>query len=134
MTQEEKKLLIKDICARLPYNVMVGYESYIYVLSEINPACKDVDYIAVRIQNVEKLTCAKNVMIENIKPYLRSMSSMTAEEKEEYEMLQVYPGFKTNHTDLTDLYDWLNEKKFDYRGLIEKGLALEAPSYMYKTE
>ena len=65
MTQEEK-LLLKDLCARLPYDVMVDYESHTYILNEIDPAGKDIDYITVRIQDIKRSMCAKNVMIENI--------------------------------------------------------------------
>ena len=117
MSQEDKQLLLKDLCARLPYGVEMVCEA-----SKIS------------------LTLSTHMLGEIIKdgnelqwkPYLRSMSSMTEKEKEEYEMLQVYPGFRTNHTDLTDMYDWLLAHHFDYRGLIHMGLALEAPDGMYK--
>ena len=128
MTQEEKQLLLKDLSARLPYDVIVDYESHIYVLNEIDPACKDIDYITVRIQDVERLMCAKSVMIENIIPYLRPMSSMTEEEEAEYYALNAYEGaFPHNE----DALDYVLEHHFDFRGLIEKGLALEAPEGMY---
>jgi len=148
MKQEDKDLLLKDLCARLLYGVKVDYESYIYILNEIDTACKDIDYITVRIQDVKRLRCAESVLIENIKPYLRPMSSMTEEEKEELkELCSIYIptdskniGFEdygilvlTHH--LTDnsynfklnlnVVDWLNKHHFDYRGLIEKGLAIE---------
>ena len=113
MTQEEKSLLLKDLCARLPYGVRVKSSR------RRKPVTLSLDVITDF-----HLGCS-------IKPYLRPMSSMTKEEKEEYEMLQTYSGFKTNHTDLTDMYDWLNAHHFDYRGLIEKGLALVAPKGMY---
>lgn len=121
MTQEEKQLLLKkDIYARLPYGkVICGTKS-----SNYEPT------FYATIGNSTYLL--RYIEHDELKPYLRSMSSMTEEEKEEYEMLQVYPGFKTNHTDLTDMYDWLNEKKFDYRGLIPMDLALEAPKWMYQ--
>ena len=64
--------------------------------------------------------------VEDVKPYLRPMSSMTEEEYQEfgYDVLRYTPRE----------LDWLNEHHFDYRGLIEKGLAIEAPEGMYKTE
>ncbi len=131
MTQEEKHLLIKDLSARLLYGVQAKVDGH------SNP---------LRILGIEKLNKGTwawrkgtyvvsfwndTKCIDQVKPYLRPMSSMTEEEREEYEMLQVYPGFKTNHTDLTDMYDFLNAHHFDYRGLIEKGLALEAKEGMY---
>lgn len=126
MTQEDKQLLLVDLCARLPYDIMVDYKSRIYVLNEIDPACKDVDYITVRIQDVERLMFAKNVMIENIKPYLRPLSSMTEEEQKEYHTTfraEIYPrGFV--YVESIRSFDWLNAHHFDYRGLIPKGLAL----------
>ena len=135
MTQEEKELLLKDLSARLLYGVKVmkQFNSQVRTL-------KSIDVENYRVYFVENdVNSPFGFDIENplkfhqqIKPYLRPLSSMTKEEKEEYEMLQTYPGFKTNHTDLTDMYDWLNKKKFDYRGLIEKELALEAPKGMYK--
>jgi len=71
------------------------------------------------------------------KPYLRPMSSMTEEESREYNSFSLgedwvsnpYMGVPAFH-----VLDWLNSRHFDYRGLIEKGLALEAPNGMYKTE
>jgi hypothetical protein len=81
--------------------------------------------------------------ILKIKPYLRPMSSMTDEEKRQYRELcdedirqltyvqTVHPGLKYK-TSCHRSIDWLNAHHFDYRGLIEKGLALEAPEGMYK--
>ena len=128
MTQEDKDLLLKDLCARLPYGVMIDYESHIYMLNEIDPACKDMDYITCRIQDVERLMCAKSVMIENIKPYLRPMSSMTEEEAEEYRNIdnRSYScPMDYAHIPASDRIDWLLKNHFDFRGLIEKGLAIE---------
>ena len=158
MTQEEKFLLLQDLCCRLLYNVMVDYESHVY-LNEIDPACKDIGYITVRIQDVERLMCAKSVMIENIKPYLRPMSSMTEEERYEFECyipscywekigvekedtgIGFIPicEFFDNDKGIKNLYnvldirpiDWLNKKMFDFRGLIPKDLAWTAPEGMY---
>ena len=136
MTREEKELLLADLCARLPYDVMVDYESHIYMLNEIDPACKDIGYITVRVQEVERLTCAESAMIEDIKPYLRPMSSMTEEEINEFHKLRfihVDYGLEPLQCVLSvNEIDWLLAHHFDYRGLIEKGLAIEAPEGMYK--
>ena len=132
MTKEEKQLLLKDLCAMLPYDVIVDYESYIYVLNEIDPACKDIDFITVRIQDVKRLMCANSVMIENIKPYLRPMSSMTDIEAKEFDDANINVYIHQSPEKIWgDVIDWLLAHHFDFRGLIEKGLALEAPRNMY---
>ena len=147
MTKEDKELSFKDLCARLPYDVKVCYENNTYYLNEINPACKEI-MISVLIQDENRQWCAESVLIENIKPYLRPMSSMTEEELYELKTLcSIYIptdsptiGFEdygiivfTHHlTNNTysfklniDIIDWLNSRHFDYRGLIERGLAIE---------
>ena len=129
MKQEEKDLLIKDLCARLPYGVKVKHEAQDFpsTLEWI-----DVYRMSAGIK-ADKLGVGGNWgSIEFIQPYLRPMSSMTEEEKEEYKKLQHY----LNDTMLTIslLNNWLNEHHFDYCGLIEKGLALEAPKDMYKED
>ena len=75
----------------------------------------------------------------SVKPYLRSMSTMTDEEKKEYRrkqdsiLLNDEPGSRMfTYCDNYKSIDWLNEHYFDYRGLIGKGLALEAPKGMYE--
>lgn len=128
MTQEDKKLLLVDLCARLSYNCRVFYEyvddldgkTYGYSLT-LNTWCID-EFVA-------------NKAI--IKPYLRPMSSMTEEEKEEYnqfiELLYTEDETKyvVRHNKQAMAIDWLNAHHFDYRNLIEKGLVLEAPKGMY---
>ena len=124
MEENLKQLLLKYLCMASPYDVIVDYENHIYILNEVNPACKDMDYITVLIQDVERLMCAENVMIEDIKPYLRPMSSMTDEEKKEYDHRLECMFYDTMYDDAFAI-DWLNAHHFDYRGLIDKGLAIE---------
>ncbi len=113
MTQEEKQLLLKDLCARLPYGVIVHSLG-------IPHEQKLIGYIP----DIEKY---------NIKPYLCPMSSMTEEEKEEIKSyLHSIEGQLIGDNGRHIWYfDYLNAHHFDYRGLIEKGLALEAPVDMY---
>ena len=124
MTKEEKQLLLIDLCARLPYGVIVkendGVNENDNKLLDIDmfDGCINYDYI-----------------IEDIKPYLRSMESMTDEEQRTLnsmcygvEMVSRLSGLKM----FNKAFDWLNENHFDYRGLIPIGLALEAPDGMYK--
>jgi hypothetical protein len=78
------------------------------------------------------------VKIDIVKPFLRPMSSMTEEEINEFILISdtaLWLGNKRSTCILSlEQMDWLNKNMFDYRGLIEKGLALEAPEGMYKTE
>lgn len=125
MKQEDKEILLKDLCARLPYRVMVTHKLNINVCGLVS----DIDRFGnsyVQHHGILK--------IDEIKPYLRPMSSMNEEEKEEFENLLegIVDGIERwDKPDLCEEYDWLNSHHFDYRGLIEKGLALEAPEDMY---
>lgn len=112
MTQENKDLLLKDLCARLPYRVKVS--------DVVNGKIVDFPYTLTRHLNIE---------YDKIKPYLRPMSSMTEKEEFEYRNVCANPINRQ-----WDVVDWLNRKMFDYRGLIPIGLALEAPEGMYKGE
>lgn len=140
MTQEEKQLLLKDLCARLPYGVICHYNCVIPIEGrELRKAnCKDVlrgvvptpdKHIGFMV-GLDKV----NALEGDIKPYLRPMSSMTEEEKTEYATIIVKEAEQAveSFTFGIDGIDWLNAHHFDYRGLIEKGLALEAPEGMYK--
>ena len=131
MTQEDKELLLKDLCARLPYGVKVNNEIQgdfvIYGVSE--------NYIFARTT-----TSHADFRVENIKPYLFPLSSMT--DKDLIVFLQIR-GMNLNSYELKTFRrgemtivftlssysrhsDWLNAHHFDYRGLIEKGLAIDA--------
>ena len=134
MTQEDKELLLKDLCSRLPYGVKI------WIKWDKNPSPLTTSILENYWYTVG----------DDIKPYLRPMSSMTEEEKKDfievscYEVeetvngrhyeyyLKDYVGTTDNPTCNYDAIDWLNQHHFDYRGLIEKGLALEAPDGMYK--
>ena len=136
MTQEEKQLVFKDLCARLPYGVVVE-RTYI---PENN------GYTSKLSANTLDFVLEDNWLI---KPYLRPMSSMTEEEIKEfsafgfevvnhinanrdecpkYQVIEV-----SNFSEITKVTDWLNKKMFDYRGLIPMGLALEAKEGMYES-
>ena len=140
MTQEEKQLLLKDLCGR-PYGVFIHYHwsregNTIDEDRELD--FSDVETLKYNIENPQNDWCEISW-----KPYLRPMSSMTEEERrfllkfgtvgmdENDKVFDVYP-YGTERT--MSVIDFLNANHFDYRGLIEKGLALEAPEGMYKTE
>lgn len=104
MTQEDKDLLLKDLSARLRYGVKVHIETL-----PNTPHTLD-EFILWVIRTKDD---------EIVKPYLRPLSSMTSSEKGWYDRL------RSSTIAYAALIDWLNENHFDYRGLIEKGLAIE---------
>ena len=120
MTQEEKQLLLADLSARLPYGVKVQHQHQDY-LDEI----QTIEHIARKYGEIE--TESVLGFVDDFKPYLRPMSSMTEEEKIEYGD-RCYFALECISTNqqyyFNELYDWLNVHHFDYRGLIEKGLAI----------
>lgn len=144
MAKEDKCILLQDLTARLPYGVILDY-SFIEDKQRIHTK------IPLTYRNIGTVALDEWHTNEEIfKPYLRPMSSMTEEEKEEFHKLKqfsvtvVMPNdvsllkptyivdLEEDGDGLNHLYDWLNAHHFDYRGLIEKGLALEAPEGMYK--
>ena len=129
-----KKLLIKDLSSRLPYNVIVDYAynafdvrkgDYVKHGSKCILNCYLLEVFISQRQDEKG---------EYIKPYLFPLSSMTEEQKKEYrkvceldtEILSKHPMDETPFPALYNSQDWLNENHFDYRGLIEKGLAIDA--------
>ena len=120
MTEEDKKLLLVDLCARLPYGFTIHrYSDNCDIVIESN----GIDEFAHFLEYSEG---------EDFKPYLRPMSSMTDKERaERIALLWELEGHIDE--DVTYKYqDWLNAHHFDYRGLIPMGLALEAIEGMYK--
>lgn len=133
MTQKYKELLLKDLSARLSCKLHCR-------VFKSNGDVKENDDILYGVigDNVVTLKSDKDecLMYYQIKPYLRPLSSMTEEEKEEYDDLLMSVNDGCDNTDYLPYncmkyVDWLNAHHFDYRRLIEKGLALEAPEGMY---
>lgn len=136
MTDKEKELLLKDLSGRLPYGVKVcaRFNTGNRYTTNVTAISADRDYIQIRQSVLHTYTSSS---VEDIRPYLRPMSSMTDDEKLKYITLTHYNTDDEGkpYRELTlDALDWLNEHHFDYRGLIPMGLALEAPEDMYKTE
>ena len=150
MTKENKELLIKDLCRRLPYGVIV----------QVNDGLRGIyDRRLVQVF-CDRVSCSVNVCnplkecicIDSVKPYLSPLSSMTEEDKDElfrlctignggvntdWESLGVkiidsHPRYGDYYSTDYSAIDWLDRNMFDYRGLIPKGLALEAPEGMYE--
>lgn len=131
MKQEDKELLLKDLCARLPYRVIVYHPDYDEpetLDTVFSPDAWDEGGIWCTIDD----SWDSPHKIKYCKPYLRPMSSMTEEEKKEYQSLcEIHIDHDADdnvtyyYFDTIESFDWLNEHHFDYRGLIEKDLAIE---------
>ena len=130
MEENLKQLLLKDLCARLPYNVVIRCTD------------NDTDYKCFLTTNILN-ELLLNTEYYDYKPYLRPMSSMTEEEKKEcnktkdkiavqWDDYGTPVGYEYAYTIKT--FDWLLANHFDFRHLIQKGLALGAPNGMYKIE
>lgn len=140
-------MLLTDLCARLPYNVTCQFTWAYYnettdeeeVIAKENDGIRNID---IHIKEIQADYYGEWVDLENCKPYLRPMSSMTVEEIR-YKLSKFFKIINTNIEEVgyiptlnsdsaIEYINWLNANHFDYRGLIEKGLALEAPEGMYK--
>ena len=121
MTQENKELLLKDLCARLPYNVICQvkfkengkYNSKVMLLS------------GIFTDEVYFTTKGGSIYSNEYKPYLFPLQSMTEEQKQEYQHITERWMYDSSYS-ISDSIDWLNVHHFDYRGLIENGLAIDA--------
>ena len=153
MTQEEKQLLLKDISARLPYKVLCSITKK-GVVRELKPMNNGISMPVNQVCDVTLIKTLNTDIINDfgndnivLKPYLRSMSRMTEEEKEDLKKEhlkdeKLYAECLTNAANGDDSMrgkviphfaaDWCNKYHFDYRGLIPMGLALEAPNHMFK--
>ena len=139
MTQEEKQLLLKDLCGRIYYRpkgvlLRTGFDN-----EEIKVIGYDGHFV-----DFFRRGDYDQALIDRVRLYLRPMSSMTEEEKSEWidgglEVLKSVIRKRTNGIDNEPnaeshsfSIDWLNEHHFDYYGLIPMGLALEASEEMYQ--
>lgn len=141
MTQENKELLLKDLCARLPYGVkckIALYKTAFNVLGIVEDKVNLDSPVYDEGDDWWEIT--------EIKPYLRPMSSMTEEERKSFPYPYYFEVFDADVSmlftddkvvasisvfEIVEIVNWLNKHHFDYRGLIPMGLALEAPEGMY---
>jgi len=130
MNEQDKDLLLTDLCARLPYGVKCQFEDTM----RITDGESDLFYDYVLYPRHFELFI--NHANFYIKPYLRSMSSMTIGEREYLAENGMNHYITANGIIVSDInfFDWLNAHHFDFRGLIEKELALKAPEGMYNTK
>lgn len=149
MKQEDKILLVKDLCSRLPYGVRVCHMSSEFsgVLHNIsvlhmyegNDDSDKPDNIVDYVADIDFFGDGYPYEIEEFRPYLFPIASITEEQL--YEVSQIlgkddviiysdYLKFISNmrntfsYLELDALFDWFNKNHFDYRNLIEKGLAI----------
>ena len=140
MTQENKDLLLRDLCARLPYGVKVNYNEEVCTIDSIG---NDSELLLKNNDGeiIPKWEDSLFISIEKCKPYLFPLSSMTEEQKiecfkgtpleiDKYGDISVkdnsYGG--SQYTDLEiylEVINWLLKNHFDFRGLIPKGLAID---------
>jgi len=132
MTTEEKQLLLVDLCARLTYR-----PNGVKLNAWFGP--EDRTVIGYTGRFVE--TFEDEIEVENVRLYLRPMSSMTSQEwcelcdcEAEDEKAAIFIKDGRRFVSHVNQEAFLNSHHFDYRGLIPMGLALEAPEWMYKTE
>ena len=137
MTADEKELLLKDLCARLPYGVKLEFyasatkQTYVCTLLGLEP--EEEEPIIAKTEN----GCFY-MLAGNVKPYLFPLSSMTEEQKNTFSgKVSILNAFidgsiclsedeELTPEDIIELFNFLNKNHFDYRGLIEKGLAEDA--------
>lgn len=120
MKQEDKELLLRDLCARIPYGV-ICIDNDINFTGKLKSLC--IDYDTVTLDNIDNNNEFSICYIKNIKPYLFPMSSMT--EEQEIEFKNTCNGYCEYYW-TEETFDWLNKNHFDYRGLIPKNLANDA--------
>lgn len=114
MTQEQKDLLLKDLCTKLPFGIIVQYENEIF----------DLEYVCPMYEEVKlDIYQAWTIGVDEVKPYLFPLSSMTEEQNLEY--LSTCKGGNANVPTLAS-FEWCDKNHFDYRGLIPAGLAIDA--------
>jgi len=128
MTKEERNDLLRDLTSRVIYNVVVE--------------CTEEENENVRFNSIltfDHLDSLRlGIQLFVIRPLLRPMSSMTSEEREELSSMynaisKPSDGISRNAIDVVKIFDWLNKHMFDYNHLIERGLAIEAPTWAYNT-
>ena len=147
--EKDQELLLLDLTSRAPYGVMVDEFPYVGASKLYY-----VDSFRFRYRTDanegERHLFERNAVgdtISRIKPYLRPLSSMTENEKKQFlkyfefesvsDVVAIFQAKEPvdkifiDFRYIADIIDWLNKHHFDYRGLIEKGIALEAPADMY---
>lgn len=123
MKKEHKDLLIADLCGRLPHGVKCNVgDNKPYTLKRI-----EIDSLNGHLLDFIETKDGLNIQVylSEVKPYLFPLSSMTEEQKKEYQYITERWMYDSSYS-ISDSTDWLNKNNFDYRGLIPMGLAEDA--------
>ena len=136
MTQEDRQLLLRDLCARLPYGVICN------IWFKDSEGWKNENMKLSGLFNDDSQSFFTSIngsaYSDEFKPYLRSLSSMTDEERIKIASMAGHFNSLTKSIEVCfaclPVVDYCYSRHLDIHGLIEKGLALEAPEGMYKTE
>lgn len=129
MTQEQKELLLKDLCTRLPYGVMLKHISTekpfkLFSIKRDEYASYKKDGVELAVNGIYYDWYVNDTYHDielYIKPYLFPLSSMTPEQRTSYNFLS-----NSGHRSFTGLIDFYHKNHLDWRGLIPKGLAIDA--------
>lgn len=113
MKQEDKDLLLQDLCSRLPYGVKISINDKVESLQGINI-----------LDNIAEYGSFLSCDIEEVRPYLLPLSSMKGRQKAELYNLRI--PIEDPFQDTLCEIDFCHRNHFDYRGLINKGLAIDA--------
>jgi len=131
MTQEDKDLLLKDLCARLPYGVKIN------IKSDYTREMEDTELTPYHLDGL-----GYDAEYRNLRPYLRPLNKIgrfewldLAEMGFAYDantkLLKQLPFMDFNIDDVQYFIEFFNKHHIDYNNFIEKGLAIEAPEGMY---
>ena len=151
MTREQKDILLKDLCARLPYGVKIYYKTcdtdgteHVYDGYELYDISKDWQYVTL-VDN-ETDTYVRNINLDNddfytgkdnvvFKPYLRSENKLTSKEWDKITSIDMSKHLMSSYhlciPKQGEVIDYLNSHMIDWRNLIYFGLAIDAPDEMY---
>ena len=145
MTREERELLAKDLCARLPYRVkvhvgnlkspyeMVGMHSgWVIITTEVGDDYYDLSKVKPYLRPLSSITSAEKSELE-LMGFRYENGSIINEDVTEYDDYRNHPYTWVDETKCFEIIEFLNSHHFDYMGLIEKGLALEAEKDTYKS-
>ena len=117
MTQENKELLIKDLCARLPYGVWIERK------------LKSCKFGAKCMLHAHDIDAIERGQYDFYKPYLFPLSSMIEEQKREFDIsmdMGYAAAYNAEINCANRMIDFFNKYHLDYRGLIPMGLAIDA--------
>lgn len=142
MEKEDRNIFIRDLCCRIPYGVLVKYKPMSFIKGKDSewvdiPLCS-VDVVQNTFSVGDRFSETIDARLFNrfgnpfIKPYLRPLSSMTEEEKREFQKVYIESIDIDNVSSSCLCADWFYRKHFDVRGFIEKGWALKATIEFYK--